>query len=184
MSKALESLETELHAQWVLAMDGDAHAYRQVLKSLSHYLRGFLRRRVERFPGDVEDIVQEVILAIHLKRHTFLVGQPFTAWVHVIARHKMIDHFRARKHELQHDNIEDWADMLMAEPDARPGEAVREVEQALALLPEKQRTAIECTRLQGLSIDETASMTGQSVAAVKVNIHRGLKFLASRHASL
>lgn len=183
MSDQLHALETRLHALWMQAMNGDAAAYREVLRQLSLYLRGFLQRRMNKCPQDVEDVVQEVIMAIHLKRSSYLVSQPLTAWVHAIARHKCIDHLRNRRHELAHEDIDDWADFLVSTPAVVAGDAVRQVEEALASLPPKQRQSIECTRLEGLSLEQTAVKTGQSVSAVKSNIHRGLRHLAARYVA-
>lgn len=183
MNALFHATESRLHGLWMQALDGDQSAYREVLSELGQYLRHFLRRRMVLWPQDVEDVVQEVILAVHLKRHTYLVTQPLTAWVHAIARYKFIDYLRSRRYDLSHVDIDDCADFLACTPDPMPGDASRQVEQALSSLPPKQRQAIECTRLEGLSIEETAHRTGQTVAAVKVNIHRGLKMLATRHAT-
>lgn len=183
MNRSTSDVEASLHALWVEALDGNQSSYRQVLDQLSHLLRGFLRRRMQHCPQDIEDIIQEVILAIHLKRHTYQAHQPLTAWVHAIAKYKYIDYLRAHRHLRLHDDIDDWADLLYNTPDSFEGESKRQVEAALALLPLKQRLAIEFTRLEGLSIEETSKKTGQTVAAVKVNIHRGLKLLASKFAA-
>lgn len=183
MSDQLHALEARLHALWIQALDGDARAYREVLHQLGQHVRGFLRRRMTMCPQDVEDVVQEVILAIHLKRQSYLASQPLTAWVHAIARYKLIDHLRSRRHELAHEDIDDWTDFLVSRPAVVSGDAVRQVEEALATLPAKQRQAIECTRLEGLSLEQTAEKTGQSLSAVKSNIHRGLKLLAARYVA-
>jgi RNA polymerase sigma-70 factor (ECF subfamily) len=101
--------------------------------------------------------------------------------VYAIARYKWVDHLRAHgRREKLHDDIDDWAETLSVEGDTEASDAQRDLEQVLADLPAKQREAIEHTRLQGLSITETARLTGQSEASVKVNVHRGLKALMAK----
>jgi RNA polymerase sigma-70 factor, ECF subfamily len=182
MSESLHTLEAQLHTLWMQSVHGDSACYEQALTLLSTYLRRFLRKRLQSQPSDVEDLVQETLMAIHQKRHTYQSDQPLTAWVFAIARYKWVDHLRAHgRREKLHDDIDDWADTLVAmndETDAR--DAQRDLVQVLADLPPKQRAAIEHTRLQGLSITETAQLTGQSEASVKVNVHRGLKTLMAK----
>mgnify|MGYP000588349336 CR=1 FL=1 len=177
----MQNIELELHALWMQAQTGDAASYTQLLRTLSVYLRNFLRRRLFSRHQDIEDLVQETLLAIHQKRHTYLPDQPLTAWVYAIARYKLIDHLRAHsRRESKHDDIDDWAEQLWANDDAQASDAQRDLHQVLSELPDKQRLPIEHTKLQGLSIAESAQLTGQSEAAVKVNIHRGLKALAQK----
>lgn len=181
MSESLQTIEDELHALWLQAEHGDAVCYARALKAISEYLRRFLKRRMQSQPSDVEDLVQETLLAIHQKRHTYLPEQPFTAWMYAIARYKWIDHLRAHgRREALHDDIDDWSEALSVSSDTEAADSQRDLSHMLTLLPEKQRLAIEHTKLQGLSITETASLTGQSEAAVKVNVHRGLKALVTQ----
>lgn len=181
MSKRLQDLETQWHALWMRSLEGDRASYEQALTEISGHLRSFLKKRLQSQPTDVEDLVQETLIAIHQKRHTYQQDQPLTAWVFAIARYKWIDHLRAHgRREKQHDNIDDWAEVLSVESHTEASDAQRDLEQLLAELPPKQRAAIEHTRLQGLSITETAQRTGQSEAAVKVNVHRGLKALIAK----
>ncbi|SFM64676.1 RNA polymerase sigma-70 factor, ECF subfamily [Variovorax sp. OV329] len=159
-------------------LDGDAVAYRAFLQKLSRHLRAFLGKRLFGWPDDVEDLVQECLLAMHNQRHTYHSDQPLTAWVHAIARYKMIDLLRSKSgREALHLPLDDASD-LFADNDASAGEARRDVQTLLGTLPERQRLAIVHTKLEGLSVAETASLTGMSESAVKVNVHRGLKALA------
>ena len=181
MSESLATLEAQLHSLWMQSLDGDSACYERVLTLLSGYLRSFLRNRLQSRLSDVEDLVQETLMAIHQKRHTYQSDQPLTAWVYAIARYKLIDHLRAHsRRDSKHDDIDDWAEQLWANDDAQASDAQRDLHQVLSELPDKQRLPIEHTKLQGLSIAESAQLTGQSEAAVKVNIHRGLKALAQK----
>ena len=88
--------ETRLRGLLLQGMAGDASAYHAFLKELAAHLRAFLRKRLAQRPDDVEDIVQETILAVHNQRHTYDPGLPLTAWAHAIARYKMVDWLRRR----------------------------------------------------------------------------------------
>ena len=122
------------------------------------------------------DVPDGGILNIHLPATT----QPLTAWVHAIARHKLIDVLRARSgREALHDPLDDEMP-LFAASDHDAQDARRDLMGLLQTLPDKQRRPIECVKIDGLSVAETARLTGLSESAVKVGIHRGLKSLAAR----
>ena len=181
MSHSLTLIESQLHEQWLRAQNGDTSIYTQVLTTLSQLLRAFMRKRMQTHPNDIEDLVQETLMAIHQKRHTYDSQQPLTAWVYAIARYKWIDHLRAHgRREALHDDIDDWSEVLSVSGNAEVADSQRDLDHMLTFLPDKQRLVIEHTKLQGLSITETATLTGQTEAAVKVNVHRGLKALANQ----
>ena len=184
MRDSLNTIETRLHALWTASSAGDSASYERVLSLIAGYLRTFFRKRLVAYPSDVEDLVQETLMAIHQKRHTYETDQPLTTWVYAIARYKWVDLLRAhgRQHAL-HDDIDDWADTLTVNSEEDARDAHRDLDTVLADLPLRQREAIEHTRLQGLSIIETTQLTGQSEASVKVNIHRGLKTLMAKWGS-
>jgi RNA polymerase sigma-70 factor (ECF subfamily) len=155
-------------------------AYQAFLQDLSTHLRAFLRRRLTQLPDEVEDLVQETLLAIHNQRHTFDSAQPLTAWVHAIARYKLIDVFRRRgRGDFRTASLDD-ASAVLAATDAEPAEARRDLAKLLDSLPARQRLPIVYMKLEGLSVVETARRTGMSEAAVKVAVHRGLKALAAK----
>ena len=130
---------------------------------------------------EIEDLVQDSLIAVHNKRHTYLPDQPVTAWLHAIARYKLIDLLRARSvREALHDPIDDEsAEALVAAPVEQAGEARRDLMALLADLPDKQRLPIQYMKIEGLSVRETVQRTGLSESAVKVGVHRGLKALAT-----
>lgn len=178
MSQSLQTIEDELHAVWMQSLQGDAASYQHVLTLMSGHVRRFLQKRMQSKLSDVEDLVQETLMAIHQKRHTYQSDQPLTAWMYAIARYKWMDHLRAHgRRESLHDDIDDWSDTLAVDSDENASDAHKDLAIVLADLPIGQRQAIEYTRLMGLSITETAEKTGQSEASVKANIHRGLKTL-------
>jgi DNA-directed RNA polymerase specialized sigma24 family protein len=87
----MSDAEAALRSLFLRGLDGDANAYREFLQKLSAHLRAFLGKRLFGWPDEVEDLVQECLLAMHNQRHTYQSDQPLTAWVHAIARYKMID---------------------------------------------------------------------------------------------
>jgi len=171
--------ERRLHDLIVKAQRGDAQAYARFLTELAGFVRAFLRRRMTRLPDDVEDLVQETLLAVHNQRHTYDPAQPVTAWLHAIARYKLVDLLRRRAvHEARTDALDDVDEFVFAVDD-RSAEARRDLGVLLARLPDKQRLPIVHVKLEGLSVAETAQRTGLSESAVKVGVHRGLKVLAA-----
>lgn len=176
---AAEARESHLHRLLVGALGGDGAAYSQFLTELAVSLRAFLRRRMSRLPDEIEDVVQEVLIAVHSKRHTYRPEQPLTAWVNAIARYKLADLLRRRSRlDARLDSIDDIDEFLLAAEEASEG-SQRDLAKLLDQLPDKQRLPIVLTKLDGLSVAETAKLTGLSESAVKVGVHRGLKSLTS-----
>ncbi|MBB5391263.1 RNA polymerase sigma-70 factor (ECF subfamily) [Herbaspirillum sp. SJZ130] len=172
--------EERLRTLLLAGLEGNADAYRNFLSELSGRLRAFLRKRLQHMQDEVEDIVQETLLAVHNARHTYRADQPLTAWVHAIARYKLMDFLRARsRREALNDPLDDEHE-LFAACDEEPAQARRDVGSLLDLLPDKQRLPIVHVKLEGLSVAETAQLTGMTESAVKVGIHRGLKALAAK----
>lgn len=176
--RSANEAEAQLRALFLRGLEGDAAAYHEFLARLGAHLRAFLGRRLFGWPDEVEDLVQECLLAMHNHRHTYQSDQPVTAWAHAIARHKLIDLLRAKStREALHDPLDDEME-LFAESATDAGEARRDLDALLEQLPPRQRDPIRCVKLQGLSVAETARLTGISESAVKVGIHRGIKALA------
>ena len=162
----------------VRGLGGDAAAYHDFLKELSAHLRAFLRRRLASLPDDVEDLVQETLLAVHNQRHTYEADQPLTAWVHAIARYKLVDLLRRRAgREMLTDELDDEIEVFAASDEAA-SDAKRDVAKLLEQLPDRHRLPIQYVKLEGLSVVEAAKKCGMSESAVKVGVHRGLKALA------
>ena len=172
--------ESRLRELLVRGLSGDGPAYHLFLKELSGVLRAYFRRRLAGLPDEVEDLVQESLLAIHNQRHTYDAAQPLTAWAHAIARYKMVDLLRRHGgHEALHVPLDDDSELPAAE-EIEAGDARRDVMTLLAQLPDRQRLPIQHVKLEGLSVLEAARLTGMSVSAIKVGVHRGLKALAAR----
>lgn len=176
----MEANEERLRGLLVRGLGGDALAYHAFLKALSAHLRAFLRRRLAHLPDDVEDLVQESLLAVHNQRHTYDAGQPLTAWVHAIAKYKLVDLMRRRESRDQLTEPLGDENEMLSSTDADAAEARRDIGKLLQQLPDRQRLPIVHMKLEGLSVVETARITGMSESAVKVGVHRGLKALAAK----
>lgn len=175
----MSASEDRLRGLLVRGLAGDAPAYHACLKELSTHLRAFLRRRLARLPDEVEDLVQETLLAVHNQRHTYDAGQPLTAWIHAIARYKLVDLWRRRAgRDALNDPLDDDLGVF-ASSDTEAADARRDIARLLERLPDRQRLPIIHMKLEGLSVIEAARATGMSEAAVKVGVHRGLKALAA-----
>lgn len=179
MDSSPGDFESTLKPLWLRAQSGDEAAYRQSLAMLAARLRAYLKRRLSATPDEVEDLVQETLLALHLQRGTYDPSLPVSAWALAIARHKLVDLWRRRgRREQLHDAIDDVDERLL-QADEQDAGAARDLDKLLRELPAAQRQAIQLTKLEGLSVAEAAERTGASESAVKVQVHRGLKRLAS-----
>ena len=175
----MNAREAHLKDLLVRGLSGEASSYEAFLRELSAFLRAFLRGRLMRVPDEVEDLVQETLLAVHNQRHTYDAAQPLTAWVHAIARYKLIDFLRRRAgREAMNDPLGDEDDLL-ATSDEEAREARRDMAVLLAKLPDRHRLPIQHVKIEGLTVAEAAKLTGMSESAVKVGIHRGLKALSA-----
>jgi RNA polymerase sigma-70 factor (ECF subfamily) len=173
--------EVELKALMLASLNGDAASHRALLVRLSRRLRAYYKGKLAglgRGASEAEDLVQEAVLAIHIKRHTYDPAEPLTPWVHAIARYKLIDFLRRTRASFAEVPI-DEADTMMAHDDNVDAESTYDVRRLMGRLPKKMRCSIEAVKLDGLSIAEAAKRCGISEPGVKVNIHRGLKALAA-----
>jgi RNA polymerase sigma-70 factor (ECF subfamily) len=161
------------------SLAGDAAAYRMFLDELTVRLRSYLRKRLGGLPDEVEDLLQDLLLAVHNKRHTYDPKQPLTAWVQAIARYKLVDLLRRRSRgDVLTDPLDEDDQVFATANDA--AEAQYDVAKLLRGLPDRQRLPIQYVKIEGASVTDTAARTGMSESAVKVGIHRGLKALAER----
>jgi RNA polymerase sigma-70 factor (ECF subfamily) len=178
----LEDVEETLRASLLLALAGDNEAYAAFLTQSGAHLRAYFRRRLMTSPNEVEDLVQETLLALHNRRHTYQTTQRLTPWLYAIARYKLVDLLRSqaprRRVEVSFDDDDEGASELLA-ADASPSESRRDLLKLLDTLPDRHRLPIVLVKLEGRSVAEAALATGMSEAAIKVGIHRGLKKLAA-----
>lgn len=169
--------EAELAAFLRAAIDGDERAYAKFLTRVASRIRVFARGRTVQGSVDPEDVVQETLLAIHTKRHTWITDAPVLPWVYAIARHKLVDAFRRNGRRMEVD-LGDLAETL-ALPEVEAA-SDRDIGRALDGLAPGQRAVVAAISVEGCSIGETAHRLGMNETAVRVALHRGLKTIARR----
>lgn len=156
-----------------LAQAGDAQAYRTLLAESQKWLTRYFARRIN--PSAIDDLVQDTLVSVHRKRASFDPTRPFLPWLAAIARFRWIDqlrrNYRSNEIELHDEMIADTRDPAVL---AKIG-----LDRLLGFLPKGQAEVIKLVKIEGLSIAEAAAQTGQSEPLVKVNIHRGIKKMAT-----
>jgi RNA polymerase sigma-70 factor (ECF subfamily) len=175
--------EPELRTLMVAALDGDARAYRALLGDLRLRLGAFFVRRLGGSQAEADDLVQETLIAIHTRRETYDPRQPFTPWLFAVARYKLADHFR-RVGRRGAAPLDEEALEISVEGGAEASDARRDVEVALASLPERSRGLLRMLKIEGATVAETAARFDMSEGAVKVAAHRAMKSLAQRFGSV
>ncbi|WBO24049.1 sigma-70 family RNA polymerase sigma factor [Sphingomonas abietis] len=162
----------EWGALMAAAQGGHGGAYRRLLGELREWLVRYFARRLPQ--GSVDDAVQDTLIAIHEKRHTYDPARPFRPWLAAVARYKWIDRLRAMGRE----RTEELPEAIgVASHEAAVTSAVV-LGGLLDRLKPAQAEAIRLVKLQGFSVEEASARTGQSASLIKVNIHRGLGRLA------
>jgi RNA polymerase sigma-70 factor (ECF subfamily) len=162
---------------FIAANAGDARAYAKFLQAVTPVLRGIVRAKgVSLGAAGCEDVLQEVLLAVHLKRHTWEPDSPVRPWLYAITRYKVIDAFRARGRKIDVP-IDDFADVLAADAGPDPTEAA-DMAKMIGMLDERSATIIRKIGLEGDSVAETGAALTMSEGAVRVALHRALKTLA------
>lgn len=169
-------------AVWLrAAMAGDAAAYRRFLVAVTPHLRGLARHRCRLAgvsEGDAEDVVQEVLLAIHLKRGSWDQSRPIGPWMAAIVRNKLVDTLRRRGRHVTVP-IDDVIETLGATDDAGGDAAPGEIDGLLSRLKVRQREIVKSIAINGSSARETAARLAMTEGAVRVALHRALKTLAT-----
>jgi RNA polymerase sigma-70 factor (ECF subfamily) len=161
------------------AQDGDRIAYRRLLEQVTPYLRALVARQGG-LSGEIEDVVQDVLLTLHAVRHTYDASRPFGPWLLAIARRRIADRLRdVCKRAAAETSLEPRHETISA-----PGPNFyrwlldrRALSNAIGMLPPRQRQAVLLLKLRGLSLKEAASESGMSITALKVASHRGVKAL-------
>ncbi len=125
------------------------------------------------------DLTQNVFSRILKYRHTYDEKLNFKTWIYEIARNIHIDHYHQNKYFTNsYDDSQ--------QPGSRDKDALEEMEEtekremlaeAISQLPPEQKELIELSRFQGLKYEEISEITGSSVPAIKVKIHRAMKRL-------
>ena len=157
------------------AIEGDNIAYHRLLRAVAPVLRAAARHGLARAGQPIdqsEDIVQDILLAVHLKRHTWDASAPFAPWLFAIARYKLIDSLRRRGRRV-FVNIDDFSEIIPSEPETESVPA-NEIRVHLDGLPARQRNVLQSIAVDSASVKATAAKLSISEGAVRVAMHRGL----------
>lgn len=182
-----QEIELRLAGLMRKSQKGDPVAYEELLRELVVLMRKFVHAAIHttRFgdDGSSEDLAQEILLALHLKRHTYDPTQKFLPWIYAIARHKIVDRLRlkgSQRRLVEALTITATIEQQSSACGTENPDTEMAISAALSTLPANQKAVIELTKLEGLSVAEAAARTGLSESNIKVLTHRALKAL-KRH---
>jgi RNA polymerase sigma-70 factor (ECF subfamily) len=172
--------------RWAQAMRaerrGEAVAYERMLKEVATALRRSLAARLVRVGLDAheaDDLVQEILMGLHRKRHTWDPARPFLPWLHTITRYKLIDFMRHRRGDTRRRvdlALEDWVEIVESPADEADF-STWEVDRHLAVLPVSQRKIVRAIAVEGASVRSVAQGLATSEGAVRVTLHRAIRRL-------
>lgn len=171
------SVVSDAHLKGLLrcGMTGDDRARDELLRLVRPLIRSFLRRRLQDETSDIDDLVQETLLALYTGQSTFDHSRPFSPWLFAIARRKLLDHFRRRRRYIHLDGIEP---QLVERGFEEASNSRLDIQRLLQKLPRKQAETILATKILGKSVAEAAHDNDISVSDAKVSVHRGLNRLS------
>ncbi|MEO6976532.1 MAG: sigma-70 family RNA polymerase sigma factor [Gallionella sp.] len=163
-----------------LSLNGDQHAYAEILRETSRFLRPFLTKRLS-FTNEVDDLLQEILLSIHKARHTYDGNRPYKPWVYAIAKFRLQDHLRAHyANQLHHaDDLSELEDYLH-ENVTESAISYESISGEVGKLPQKQATILQLMHQEGYTAKEVAEKLGMNESAVKVAAHRAYKILRQK----
>lgn len=169
----MDTGERELALLLVAAQEGDGAAYAAFLRAVVPVIRAIGRGKLTR-AADLDDFVQDTLLALHQARATYQPGRPVLPWLSTIARNRLTDALRRtyRRRAVEAEYDEDHAAGI-AQPEADPEPALA-LGPLLSQLPERQRLAIDMLKVKGMSLREASDASGVSIGALKVAVHRGI----------
>jgi len=159
------------------AQQGDAAAYRLFLVSVTPFVHALVRQRFWHADG-TEDVVQDVLLTVHRIRHTYEPGRPVKPWLAAITARRAIDAARRRGRIGAREVSDAITYETFADPEANKphaGDTARALQRMTGALSPAQQEALELVKLKEMSLTEASAVSGQSVASLKVNIHRAMK---------
>ncbi|EJL31879.1 sigma-70 family RNA polymerase sigma factor [Novosphingobium sp. AP12] len=157
----------------VAAQDGHGGAYHRLLGEMSEWLTRYFQRRLP--PGEVDDAVQETLLAVHRRRHTYDPQYPLAPWLAAIAKNKWVDQLRS----LGRRPLGELTDEMAVGDHEASVVSSSVLATLLDQLRPAQAQAILLVKVQGYSVEDASAQIGLSPSAVKMNIHRGLQRLTA-----
>jgi RNA polymerase sigma factor (sigma-70 family) len=182
-------MQSSREQAWAQAMRaerrGDAIAYERLLREIAELLRSVVRSRLTRYglgAHHAEDVVQEVLIGIHTKRHAWDASRPFMPWLLAIVHYKFVDTVRRLKRESSRRveiDFEAWADLFEA-PTADTERDMMDLTRQLSGLPRGQQAVVQALAIEGTSVRATAQRLKTSEGAVRVTFHRALARLMAK----
>lgn len=159
------------------AQEGDRFAYDALLRDIASRSTLFLQKRLGSAVV-IEDLVQDILVSIHVSRHTYDPVRPFFPWMYAIVRRRLADYWRSEWQRLKRDTGEPDGNMAEAAvPEAPLSEAVG---LAIDELPERQRTVVTLLKVNGYSLKEVAGRLNMTESAIKVTAHRAYSALRKK----
>jgi RNA polymerase sigma factor (sigma-70 family) len=163
------------------AQDGDRAAYSLLLKEIAPILKRLVQNRL-RFmaSADREDVVQDILLALHAARATYDPNRPFMPWLMSIGHNRIVDVIRRRVRQNTNEVLVDELPTAIGDDSGgheRDHRAVETLQKAIKALPTGQKTAIELVKMREMSLKDAAQISGMSISALKVSAHRAIKSL-------
>jgi len=160
---------------------GDKTAYTEFYRQLAPVLASMVGAMAPAASqADQDDMVQDILLAIHAKRHTWTSTRPILPWVYAIARYRLIDRVRALKRhadrhaELDLNRIDEAIAAMIDQAETR-----MDLEKGISRIGGVTGRVMTFIGLDGKSIRETSDKVGISENAVRLRFHRGIRKLRS-----
>ena len=175
-----EELEGKLRFLFIQSMEGNQESYKTFLELCSAFIKRYLLHLGGKYAGqeNIEDLLQEVLITLHQKKHTYQLDRPILPWLYAIARHRYIDFYRAKKR--LPGTVSFDADFEKHFAETEKHEPTHNIEEVMELLTPKQKEMIFLVKVEGLSYVEAAKTLSMSVPSVKVGVHRIVKALKSK----
>ncbi|MGA3163680.1 MAG: sigma-70 family RNA polymerase sigma factor [Verrucomicrobiota bacterium] len=171
---------------------GDRAAFAELVEKYRQPVMNLVYRTL-RDETEAEDLAQNVFLQVYKSRSRYKRTAKFSTWLFTIARNFCLNELRRRSRHPA-ESLEETHGEREGQPQRQyedkkvflptetllHGELAQKIEEALAELPENQRTAILLCRQEDLSYEEIAEILGCSLSATKSLIHRGREVLKQK----
>ena len=159
------------------AQEGSSTSYDTLLSEVYMFLESYLNSKVYN-KSQIDDVIQEILLAIHNSRHTFDNSKSFMSWMLAIAHYKVSDHlcfqFKQKTQELEESLLDMSTDALSA---LIENQNTQLLYQAIDELDQKPRQIIKLLKIEGMKVSEVATELNLSESNVKVIAHRAYQGL-------
>lgn len=165
----------ELTACFRDGVAGNADAYSRFFQEISVLIRRMIARKLP--AGDIEDVLQEVLISVHKARHTWDGDRPLMPWLFAIAHFRINDHLR-KLYARREIDIEIVSETL-ADVTKALGED-ESIEELLEHIPERERRILTMMYMEGYTAKETGNRLDMKESAVKVAAHRAIKKIRER----